>query len=93
MPPKSSSDVWPQEGRVNYKLALTKGMPMSGRQRHLPSASTEIKPHSAKAVDFQQPWRDFRVERGTLLQGLWSVDSWVFLGIDFMVSILAPPPI
>ena len=24
MPPKTWSDVWPQEGRVNYKLALTK---------------------------------------------------------------------
>ena len=84
------------EGHVIYKLALTKGMPMSERQRHLPSASTEIEPHSAKAVDFQQSWRDFRVERGTLLQGLWwdwPVDSWMFLGTDFMVSILAPPPI
>ena len=43
---------------------------MSEPQRHLLSASTEIEPHSAKAIDFQLPRRDFRVEQGTLLQGL-----------------------
>ena len=49
---------------------LLRALPKSERQRHLPSASTEIEPHSAKAIDFQQPRRDFRVEQGTLLQGL-----------------------
>ena len=31
-------------------------------QEHLPSASTEIEPHAALAVDLQQPLREFRVE-------------------------------
>ena len=56
----------------------------------------EIEPHAAIAVDLQQPLREFRVERGTLLQGIWwdrSLDSLVFLGADFMILILASPHI
>ena len=45
-------------------------LPATEQQFHLPSASVEIKPCSAAAVDVQHPLRDFRVERGTLLQGL-----------------------
>ena len=29
-------------------------------QRHLPSASMEIEPHAAMAIDFQQSLREFR---------------------------------
>ena len=45
---------------------LPRALPMTEQQRHLPSASTETEPHSAMAVDLQQPLREFRVERGTL---------------------------
>ena len=45
---------------------LPRALPMTEQQRHLPSASMETEPHSAIAVDLQQPLREFRVERGTL---------------------------
>ena len=47
---------------ANYKLALTRTLPMTEQQRHLPSASTEIEHHAAIAVDLQQPLRELRVE-------------------------------
>ena len=39
---------------------------MTEPQKRLPSASMEIEPHAAIAVDLQQSLRKFRVERGTL---------------------------
>ena len=56
----------------------------------------DIEPLAAIAVDLQQFLREFRVEWGTLLQGIrWdrSLDSWMFLETDFMISILASPHI
>ena len=82
------------EGHVNYKLAFTNSFANDKLQRHLPSASMEIQPHAAIAVDLQQPLREFRVDWGTLFQGIWwdrSLDSWIFLGTDFMILILASP--
>ena len=35
---------------------------MTEQQRHLPSASIEIEPHAAIAVDLQQSLRESRVE-------------------------------
>ena len=73
---------------------LSRSLPMT-EQRHMPSASTETEPHAAIADDLQQPLREFRVERG-MLQGIWwdsSLDSWMFLGTDFMISILVSPHI
>ena len=35
---------------------------MTNQQRRLPSASMEIEPHAAIAVDFQQTLGEFRVE-------------------------------
>ena len=54
---------------VNYKLALTKSTPMTEQQRHLPSASMEIEPHVAIAVDFQQYLREFRVDEAHCAPG------------------------
>ena len=74
---------------------LPRAMPTTEPQRRLPSASTETEPHAAIADDLQQPLREFRVERG-MLQGIWwdsSLDSWMFLGTFFMISILASPRI
>ena len=68
---------------------------MTEQQRHLPSASTEIEPHAAIAVDLQQSLREFRVKHSAL-QGIWwdrSLDSWMFLGTNFMISTLASPHI
>ena len=55
---------------ANYKLALTRTLPMTEQQRHLPSASTEIEPYAAIAFDLQQPLREFRVDayNPTILQ-------------------------
>ena len=66
---------------------------MTEQQRHLPSASTEIEPHAATAVDLQQPLEG--VQGGvkhSVLQGIWwdsSFNSWIFLGTNFRISILA----
>ena len=52
----------------------------------------EFEPHAAIAIDLQPSLREFRVECGTLLQGIWwdrSLDSWMFLETDFMISVLA----
>ena len=60
------------------------------------SLSMETEPHAAIAIDLQQSLREFRVECGTLLQGIWwdrSLDSWMFLETDFMISILSCPHI
>ena len=73
---------------------LPRALPMTEQQRHLPSASMETDPHAGIAVDLQQTLREFKLEWGTLLQGIWwdrSLDSWMFLGTDFIISILASP--
>ena len=41
---------------------LTRALPMTEQQRHLPSASTETEPHAAVPIDIQQSLREFRVE-------------------------------
>ena len=41
---------------------LPRALPMTEQQRHLPSASMEIEPYPAIAVDLQQPLREVRVE-------------------------------
>ena len=41
---------------------LPRALPMTEQQRHLPSASMEIEPHAAIAVDLKQSQREFRVE-------------------------------
>ena len=70
---------------------------MTEQQRHLPSASTEIEPHAANSC-----WSSAVPEgvqggvRNSLLQGIWwdrSLDSWMFLGTDFMMSTLVSPHI
>ena len=75
---------------------LPRALSTTEKQRHLPSAM-EIKPHAVIAVDLQQTLREFRVElRHSVLQGIWwdrSLDSLMFLGTDFMISILASPHI
>ena len=41
---------------------LPRALPTTEQQRRLPSASTEIEPYAAVAIDLQQPLREFRVE-------------------------------
>ena len=51
---------------------------MPEQQRHLPSAFIEIELQTSIAVDLQQTLREFRVEWGTLLQGIWwEVFRWL----------------
>ena len=45
---------------------LPRALPTTEQQRCLPSASMEIEPHAAIAVDLQQPLKEFRVEWDTL---------------------------
>ena len=49
---------------TNWHFA--RALPMTEQQGHLPSASMEIEPHAAIAVDLQQPLKEFRVEWGPL---------------------------
>ena len=58
----------------------------------------EIEPHAATAVDLHvTPTEGVQGGvRHSVLQGIWwdrTLDSWMFLGTDFMVSILASPHI
>ena len=58
----------------------------------------EIEPHVAIAANLQQAQREL-VQGGvrhSVLQGIWwdrPLYSWMFLGTDFMISILASPQI
>ena len=71
---------------------LPRALPTTQQQRRLPSAPTEIEPHAAS-------WRPLTLPEGaqgrvrhSVLQGIWwdrSLDSWMFLGTDFMISVLA----
>ena len=75
----------------NYKLALTKSIASDWTTRHLPSASTEI---AAIAADFQQPLRELGGVKALCAPGNLVgqvLDSWMFLGTDFMFSTLASP--
>ena len=79
---------------VNYKLAVTRALPMTEQQRHLPSASTEIKPHAAIALTFSNPWgssgwSEAPCAPGDLVGQV--LDSWMFLGANFMILILVTP--
>ena len=53
----------------------------------------ETEPHDTTSVDFQKPLREFRVEWGTLLQGIWwdrSLDSWIlFSSVQFSRSVVS----
>ena len=67
---------------------------MTEQQRPLPSASLETEPRAAIAVDRQQPrgssgWSEMLWAPGNLVGQV--VDSWMSLGTDFMISILASP--
>ena len=41
---------------------LLRALPKTEQQRHLKSASAEIEPHAAIAIDLQQPLRESSVE-------------------------------
>ena len=63
------------------------------QQGHLPSASAEIQPSAAAAVYLQCPPEGFQGGvRYPVLQGIWwnrALDSYIFLGTDFMIPIFA----
>ena len=63
--PFSRGYSWPRNLSTT-KWHLPKALPMTEQQRHLPSASADIEPHAAAAVDLQQPLRKFRVEWSAL---------------------------
>ena len=95
MPPKTWLDVRPQEGHVNYKLSLIKGIANEWTAK-------------AFATCFYGDWTPCCYSccpsttqegvqggvRHSVLQGIWwgrFLDSWMILGTDFMMSILASP--
>ena len=69
---------------------------MTEQQRHLPPASKEIKTSAYSCGPSTTPEGGQGGVRHSVLQGIWwdrSLDSWMFLGTDFMISILASPHI
>ena len=69
---------------------------MTEQQRHLPPASKEIKTSAYSRGPSAAPEGGQGGVRHSVLQGFWwdrSLDSWMFLGTDFMISILASPHI
>ena len=75
---------------------LPRALPTTEQQRRLPSASGDWTPHHYTSWPSTTPEGVQHGVRHSMLQGIWwdrSLDSWVFLGIDFMISILASPHI
>ena len=98
MPPKVLSDLWPQQAMSTTNWHLPRALPMTEQQRHLPSASTESEPHDPIAVALQQLWSEAHHAPGHLVRWFFrQLDFFffffMFLGTDFMVSIIASPPI
>ena len=77
---------------VNYKLALTKSIANNWTTQALAVRLHGDRAPCCYSWDLQQSLREFRVEGGTPCSRE-SLDSWMFLGTDFMISILASPPI
>ena len=97
MPLKIWSDLWPQGGRVNYKLALTNSI-----ANDWTSKAFDICLNGDWTPCCYSCWPSTTPEgvqgdvRHSVLQGIgWdrSLDSWMFFGTDFMISILASPHI
>ena len=74
---------------------LPRALPTTEQQRHLSSASVETEAHAAIAAKpSPTPEGVQGGVRRCVLQGIWwdwSLDSWMFLGTDLMISILASP--
>ena len=70
---------------------------MTEQQRRLLSATTESEPHDPIAVALQQLWSEALHAPGHLVRWFFrQLDFFfffMFLGTDFMVSIIASPPI
>ena len=88
MPPKVWSDLWPQGGRVNYKLALTKRTANYWTAKALAIClSGDWAPCCYSCGRSTPPEGVQGGVRCSVLQGVWwdrSLDSWMFLGTDFM---------
>ena len=72
-PPKYGQSYDHKESISTTNWHLPRALPMTEEQRHLPSASMEIEPHAAIAVDLQQAQREL-VQGGvrrSVLQGIW----------------------
>ena len=66
MPPKVWSDLWPQGGCVNYKLALIKSTANDWTTKAFAICLHGDWTPCCLAVDLQLPVREFKVEWGTL---------------------------
>ena len=97
MPPKVWSDLWPQGGHVNYKLALTKSIANDWTTKLFAICLyRNWTPCCYSCWPSTPPERVQGGVRHSVLQGIWwdrSLDSWMFLGKDFMISILVSLPI
>ena len=92
-PPQVWSDLWPQGGRVNYKLALTKSIANDWITKAFAICLYGNWAPCCYSCWLSQPLREFRVGWGTLCsrESGGSLDSWMFLGTDYIISILASP--
>ena len=97
MPPKVWSDLWPQGGCVNYKLALTKSMANDWTTKTFAICLyRDWTPCCYTCGPSTTPEGVQDGVRLSVLQGVWwdrSLDSCMFLGTHFMISVLASPQI
>ena len=93
MPPKVWSDLWPQAGCVNYKLALNKSIANNWTTKAFAIyLYGDWTPRCHSCWPSTNPKGVQVGVRHSLLQGIWwdtSLDRWMFLETDFMISILA----
>ena len=96
VPPKVWSDSWPQWGCVNHKLVLNKSIANDWTKAFPICLCEDWTPWCHGCWPSTTPEGLKRGVRPSVLQGIWwnrSLDSWMFLGTDFMISILASPHI
>ena len=97
MPPKVWSDLWPQAGCVNYKLALNKSIANYWTTKVFAICLyRDWTPCCYTCGPSTTPEGVQDGVRLSVLQGVWwdrSLDSCMFLGTHFMISVLASPQI
>ena len=96
MSPKVLSDLWLQQAMSTTNWHLPRASSKTEQRRHLPSASGAWTPCCCSCWPSATPEGVQGGERHSVLQGIWwnrYLNSWMFLGTDFMISILASPHI
>ena len=97
MPLKVWLDLWPQGDHVNYKLAFTKSIDNEWTTKAFVICRYGVWTQRCYSCWLSTPPEGAQGGvRHSVLEGIWwdrSLDNWMLLGTDFMISILASPHI